>query len=164
MSADCSLAMNLGRVCQCRGAVAVVCSVSMKLSRNFGSCSQPSLGFRRRVAGEVGVKRVRHLCVVMVGQREGEETGIAGRRFGNGSEAAGEGLQEELLVSSLVDEAPQVKHLHFKPFFSSMSLHHYCSKAFGFTVKKCKVSLSHCFLSMEMPNFSFEQIFSPHAL
>ena len=112
-AAVCGLA-NLGRACQCTGAMAVACSLSnlsLRLSRNY---SHRSVGFTRRASGEIGAKqsngRVRTLCIVMAGQRDGKETGVAGQGAGNRDSATSEGLREQLLVSSLVDEAPQVEH------------------------------------------------------
>lgn len=69
-----------------------------------------ALRFKSRVevAGRQSRGRTRTLCVVMAGQRGGEEASVAGRASGSGSSATSEGLREELLVSSLVDEAPQI--------------------------------------------------------
>ncbi|KAG0566381.1 hypothetical protein KC19_7G059700 [Ceratodon purpureus] len=92
---------NLSPVCRCTGAMAVACSLP-----NSFPLRHPSLGFKSRGSGEGRSRRTRTLWVVMAGQRGGEESGVAGR--GGAASGASEELREDLLVSSLVDEAPQI--------------------------------------------------------
>jgi len=89
---------NFGRMCQCTGAMAVACplpNLVLKTSRQFSS-------FRKRASGEIGMKRSigRIPCIVMAGQRDR-----------GGGDGLSEDLQEDVIVSSLVTDAPQVKHL-----------------------------------------------------
>lgn len=104
---------NFGRLCQCTGAMAVACplpNLALKISSNR---SRQFFSFRKRVGGEIGMKqsngRSWTTYFVMAGQRDGAETGVAGRGRGDG---VTEDLQEDLIVSSLVTEAPQVQNLH----------------------------------------------------
>jgi hypothetical protein len=103
------------------GPMAVACPLSNSLPlRVSGGYWHQALRFKSRVevAGRQSRGRTRTLCVVMAGQRGGEEASVAGRAAGSGSSATSEGLREELLVSSLVDEAPQVEHFFFSASFA----------------------------------------------
>lgn len=98
---------NFDRLCKCSGAVTMVCSsldTSLKIP-----CNQlrPSLGFRNRVLGEIGPRKLhsRHwnVSIVMAGRQDAENT-----RTGTMNNETSEGLREELLVPSIVDESPQI--------------------------------------------------------
>lgn len=98
---------GLGRLCQCTDAMVVICplsDISLKISCNE---SLQSSRFTSRVWGKIGMKqsngRTRDVCVVNATRRNVEES-----RTASVNDETSEGLREEMLVSSLVDEAPQI--------------------------------------------------------
>lgn len=82
-------------MCQCTGAMSVACPLpNLALQK-----STQLYSFRKRVSGEIGMKRAngRIPCIVMAGQRDR-----------GGGDGLTEDLREDVIVSSLVTEAPQI--------------------------------------------------------